>query len=574
MKIRVLDEQTINQIAAGEVIENPASVVKELVENAIDAGSTDICVEIQGGGRQLIRVTDDGCGMERDDALLCLERHATSKLRDIEDIHSLATMGFRGEAIPSIASISKFSLLTSTGHSEKGTLVSVDGGKVLECSPAVRGKGTTLEVKSLFFNVPARKKFQRSPTYDSNEVLKMISGLALGNPQIKFQLIEDRKSVLSANLFPSLDFMGQLKERIKTILGSEFHSGLCPLDYEKEGIRLQGFVGLPAFTRHNRTGQYLFINNRAVVSPLVNYAIREGYGTTLAENRHPIYVLHLQVPGSIIDVNVHPQKREVRLRQSEIIKEVIQEGINKGLQGTRVSYEKDSHPFPAPVKPAFTYQPFDSKAFEPMYVSEPRPQEIYVKKKEVPKVIATMPGFLILEPSEEGFCVIDQRAAHSRILFERLLKNECRIESQALLIPHTMELNTGETRILKEHLSLFKKIGFEVEEFGQNSFIVRSVPILFNVNEIERVIQDVLHSLTEFGTTNVSEHEREKQLAQASSRASLSKKKKLTLFEAQNLLSQLMECQNPKQCPLGKNIITEFIIDHGNLSQKTEKNSR
>ena len=335
-RIRVLNENTINKIAAGEVIENPASVVKELVENSLDAGASEICVEVVGGGRQLIRITDNGCGMNGDDALLCLERHATSKIRNVEDISEVSTMGFRGEAIPSIASISKFTLITCPAPSEEGdsnaTMVIVDGGNLIKCCGAERSPGTTIEVKSLFFNIPVRKKFQKSPTYDSNEILKMLSILSLGNPTIKFILISNHKTVLSTTGGISDNFLTNLGERISLTLGLEFSSSLISFEEKAADFHVAGFLGKPNYHRHNRTGQYLFINQRPVFSPIISNLVREGYGPTLPTNRYPVFVLHLSLPGSFIDVNVHPQKREVRLRYEHAFRQTFIQSIEKGLR--------------------------------------------------------------------------------------------------------------------------------------------------------------------------------------------------------------------------------------------------
>ncbi|CUI15761.1 methyl-directed mismatch repair (MMR) protein, mutL [Candidatus Protochlamydia naegleriophila] len=335
-KIRVLSDQAINQIAAGEVIENPASVVKELVENSIDAGSTDICIEIQGGGRQLIRISDNGSGMFPDDALLSLERHATSKIREAGDIQDILTMGFRGEAIPSIASISKFTLLTCPQSEDKsltGTLILVDGGRILSHSPAARSPGTTIEVKSLFFNVPVRRKFQRSPNYDTQEIVKIITSLALGHPTIQFELISDQKSLLKTPpISHDNSFQDLLFKRIECLLGKEFASALCPVSFSQAPYELQGFIGLPSVHKPNRTGQYLFINQRAVYSPLIGVAVREGYGTMLGTNRYPVFILHLNLPGAFLDVNVHPQKKEVRLRQEQKLKETLIEAVQSALR--------------------------------------------------------------------------------------------------------------------------------------------------------------------------------------------------------------------------------------------------
>ena len=542
-KIRVLDEITINKIAAGEVIQNPASVVKELVENTIDAGSTDICVEIKGGGRQLIRVTDNGCGMNQDDALLCLERHATSKIREIDDIHALVTMGFRGEAVPSIASISKFTLLTC--HETKGTLIIVDGGKIIKCSEAARDPGTTIEVKSLFFNVPVRKKFQRSPTYDANEILKVITIQALGHPEIKFQLISNQQSIL---LTRSQEKLG---ERISSVLGSDYS---CQVDFKKGDFHIQGYIGLPDNTRHNRTGQFLFINKRAVFSPLINFAIKDGYGTSLPTNRHPVYVLHLTMPGSLVDVNVHPQKREVRLRQEQMLKETIFQAVDQALQQVGVSFSFE--------KPDVTLLPMETAAppFElPKF--EPPPVEKYPQTFEqpqffseeiqpyIPRVIATLPRFLLLE-DEKGLQLVDQKAARSRIIYEKVLR--CDLPVQTLLIPHTFEVSSIETARLKDYLDDLNRMGIQIEEFGPNTFVIHALPQFFDQADIKSLVMEIVNSLHEFQDEKVLEKEKEKWLALSASRATLGPNKKLSLGEAQSLVAQLMQCEKPSLCPKGK----------------------
>jgi DNA mismatch repair protein MutL len=298
--IRLLDEQTINKIAAGEVIENPSSVVKELVDNALDASATEITVEIRGGGRQLIRVTDNGSGMTQDDALLSLERHATSKLKDIEDIHHLDTFGFRGEAIPSIASISKFSILTCEEGKDLGTFIIVEGGKILTCREAPCQKGTQIEISNLFFNVPVRKKFQRSPTFDATEIQKVLTHIALANQQVKFRYLNNGSLVFSANE----------EERLAALLGEDFSTNVTPIDEKKGPYHLKGFIGYPTFDRPNRQSQYLFVNKRPVNSNLVSYSVKEGYGTTLTHGRHPVFCLYLEMEKELVDINVHPQKKE------------------------------------------------------------------------------------------------------------------------------------------------------------------------------------------------------------------------------------------------------------------------
>lgn len=562
-KIRVLKDHTINQIAAGEVIENPASVVKELVENSIDAGSTEICVEIKGGGRQLIRITDNGCGMNSDDALLCLERHATSKIKEVDDIHTIMTMGFRGEAIPSIASISQFSLLTCSGESKEGTLVIVDGGRIVKYAPAPRSIGTTIEVKSLFFNVPVRKKFQKSPQLDTNEILKILSTLALGHPLIKFELISNQETILSTPILKK-----DLEERIKQVLGSEYYSSLTPIEGSRGEIQLKGFIGLPAFTKQNRTGQYLFINHRCVHSPLISYAIREGFGTTLASNRHPIYVLHLSLPGHSVDVNVHPQKKEVRLRQEQDLKQLIIGSVEAALQNAGFSYSNDFIVLPPTTfnePPAFKpYASFEPLREEQIRYEAPKPQPepalfSQTAAPTAPRVLLTAPNYILLDPQttpskDAILCLVDQRAAHARIIFEKLLEKK-NSPSQPLLIPYSLETTPLEAAFIIEQLPFLQEIGIHIHQSGPQSFIIDSIPDFFGNVDLDTLITNLVHD------QKLSVADREKILAVTASRSALSKNKKLSLDEAQVLLNRLFKCQTPLCCPQGKATLIHMKAD-------------
>jgi DNA mismatch repair protein MutL len=590
-KIRVLDEQTINKIAAGEVIENPASVVKELVENAIDAKASEIAVEIKEGGRQLIRVTDNGCGMCRDDALLCLERHATSKIRDIDDIHSLTTMGFRGEAVPAIASISKLSLLTCEAEGKAGTLLIVDGGRLIDCSPAARSQGSTFEIKSLFFNVPVRKKFQRSPSYDANEILKVVSIQALANPTVKFQLISNQKSILTTKNPKSSVAIEQIKERISDVLGMEFSHGLAPLEREHNGYKLMGYFGLPSHSRQNRTGQYLFINQRAVLSPLVSYAVKDAYSTTLGANRHPVFVLYLTMQGDVVDVNVHPQKREVRLRQENTLRQFITLAVEEALQGIGIQIFSSPTFYEPPVflaksvsqepieevnhrfdkqelrsKTTSYYQeiPLSSEieSYQPkqLLIAEIEDNLQYADRK-VPfptsfKVIAALQQYLILYSPEGKLQLLDQSSAHSRILYEQLLqKEEGKIAMQQLLIPITLELAPLEASLLKGNLDLINGLGIQIQDFGKNSFIIHAISPFFDNTDIADVI---LKILSDMEGCHTMESELQKNICRTASRAALSKNKILTLAEGQHLYHQLMKCRHPFHCPHGTPTIVEM----------------
>jgi DNA mismatch repair protein MutL len=542
MKIRVLDELTINKIAAGEVIENPASVVKELVENSIDAGSSEITIEIKGGGRQLIRITDNGCGMSFDDALLCLQPHATSKLHSIDDLHSLFTMGFRGEAIPSIAAISKFMLLTRPREEMEGALVRVEGGVIKTHAKSVCSPGTTVEVSSLFFNVPVRKKFQRSPTYDIHEIQKIVTKLCLANPHIRFQLISNEKPLLTTSFAPEGDFFQQLSDRIEAALGTDFFENLLPIDEEMKGVKLQGYIGFPAYTRPNRSEHYLFINRRAVVSPLISHAVKEGYGTALAANRYPVYVLHLTLATEGVDINVHPQKKEVRLQHDWELKEMILGSVQRALHHQEPAIELSLPAYP------FTYEPFPEIQIE----KEPEQTEfLFEAQKEVyasPKVLSTLNRFILIKNPEDQLALIDQKAAQARIAYEQLLKEEKR-EVQPLLIPYTFEVNALEANVIVENLALLQSMGFDVQEIGKNSFAIHALPANLEVNEVESLILEMVSELQ-----NTQEHK--KKLAQIAARYASAKV--LSDFEAALLVKELMRCETTTHCPHGKPVMVSL----------------
>lgn len=607
-KIRVLDEHTINKIAAGEVIENPASVVKELVENALDAGAKEICIEIKGGGRQLIRITDNGSGMNSDDALLCLERHATSKIKDVHDIYSIDTMGFRGEAVPSIAAISKFNILTCDSENQKGTMVVVEAGKILKCCPVVRAQGTTIEVKSLFFNVPVRRKFQKSPAYDANEILKMVSAIALGYPTITFQLISDQKNVLSTHTSTGT-FIDRLGERIKDVLGIDFLESTCSVEIEQDGYSLKGFIGQPSQTRHNRSGQYLFINQRAISSPLISFAVREGYGTMLSTGRHPLYLLHLTIPGTLVDVNVHPQKREVRLRQEQVLKEMVIKAVNTALQNQRgllfpqelptnpvypfevpqvalppQQFKRSFIDFPqnemhsdmqktAVTPPQESIPPYSLQKSAPL----PQPSLSFEATKNIPsyRVLSTLKSYIILDGSSlqksSGICLVSHKAAHARIIFEKLIKQSTGPqEVQALLIPHPFSTTPVDSPIMLENLSCLNQLNIGIHQTGPNAFLINEIPQFFGNTDLDSFVSELIQHLRAYKDTESLYQEQAKRIAVAASRAAISTNVRLTLIEAQSLIDQLMRCEAPYQCPSGKPTMT--FLSEEELEKRFLKN--
>lgn len=574
-KIRVLDELTINKIAAGEVIENPASVVKELVENSLDAGAQDIHVEILSGGRQLIRIVDDGSGMNRDDALLCLERYATSKIRQVDDLTELGTMGFRGEALPSIASISKFTLLTATADCVEGTLVIVEGGQVLKCCGATRSPGTTIEVKSLFFNVPVRRKFQRSPAHDVSAIERTVSLLALAHPKVRFTLISDQKPLLTAPASTASGALDQLLQRTQAVLGREFTEDAIRVDSKADGFSLIGLIGSPLHHRPNRSSQYLVINHRVVVSHLVSMAVCDGYGTSLPNQRHPLFVLQMGVPGDLLDVNVHPQKREVRIRQEQQLREFIRKAIQKALSGNKVDHEPSmvfhdmpwskpspivqptvlpwdlpERPTPAPLRP----MPM------PMPMAPPAPS--LTVRPINRRVLACLPGYFVLDPAscqglgsgEQGLWVVDQRAAHHRILYERILSasSATAAEVQPLLLPLTLQMNSLDSALIMDALPELQRIGLDIASFGRNSFHIQAIPVDLMDIDIANFLNEIAEELRAFQSQNLVEKERGRRIALKASRSALSRRAQLSSEEARRLLEGLLCCETPYQCPQGK----------------------
>ncbi|PJD96123.1 MAG: DNA mismatch repair protein MutL [Parachlamydia sp.] len=597
-KIRILDEHTINKIAAGEVIENPSSVVKELIENSIDAGASEICVEIHEGGRQLIRISDNGCGMNQDDALLSLERHATSKLQEVEDMETLTTMGFRGEAIPSIASISKFMLLTAQENTQNGTLILVEGGKVLRCGPAARSVGTTIEVKSLFFNVPVRRKFQKSPSFDTHEILKILTIQALAHPHIQFELISDHKSVLRTPPSKQSSFKEILYERMIDVLGNDFAKDVTFLEGQEGDCRIIGYIGQPMASRPSKNQQFLFINQRAVSCPAIAFAIREGYGTALAAGRYPVFMLHLTLPGSLIDVNVHPQKKEVRIRQEHLIKNLLHSAVQKALHiqeacathifAAQPSFmaAKEERTFTPPSSPppmsfSFGGQFFDHSLYDELdspktaaeipqkikpMIPPPIPATLpaFPPAKELPevKVLTTIKGFILAE-NGNGLYLIDQRAAHSRVLFEQLAARQSQnpLSMQRLLIPYTLEVTSLEASKIKEHLGELNAIGIQIQEFGTNTFLIDGLPSLLGNVDIELLMEDLVKALCDSAHVQPFKQEKEKQFARLANKITISAERKLSLEEAETLLKQLWTCQTPRFCALGKPTLVALTSD-------------
>lgn len=458
--IAILDELTINQIAAGEVVENSSSVVKELVENSIDAKASEVYIESLAGGQGLVKVADNGIGMNQEELLLALQRHATSKILKAEDLEKIGTLGFRGEALPSIASISKMRL-----HSE--VLVEVEGGKVLSVKNVPRPQGTTIEVHSLFYNAPVRRKFQKSVGANVAAIHRVLTHMALCNQQVQFKWISEQEE----RLF--VEKGSDLRSRILALLGEDFLSK--EIDHQEGAFRIQGFLGRH---RPNRTGQYLFVNKRLVTSPWIAQKVLEGYSTRIPVNRYPLFVLHLELPQELVDVNVHPQKKEVRFQQREAIGAFVRKSVDQALQIKPKTYEfRDVPQFFSAVDDHPKEWEFPQMMIEPE-ISLPQPQF---------QALGVVGSFLLLE-DPKGILVVDLNKARSLLLNEQ----EEEIQEQRLLIPVMLEFSAAEADLIKEQLPQIQKKGFSLSHFGGNTYACDAIPSCLEQEEVKSVILELL----------------------------------------------------------------------------------
>jgi DNA mismatch repair protein MutL len=493
--IRVLTEETINKIAAGEVIENPASVVKELVENAMDAGAGSISIEIKGGGFQLIKITDNGSGMSSDDALLCFERHATSKIADIEDLFSLTSMGFRGEALASIASIARVDLITAL-QDGSGTHVEVEGGKIRSVSPASRNQGTTFEVRSLFYNVPARKKFQKQASAATAEIHKLVVTLALAHPEIGFELTSNEQVVLKVAPASGVTFSEKLSNRISDLFQKSFLATKQKASGAERDYALEGILGTPADHRVNRTGQYLFVNRRPIFSPQVSRAIKEGYGQRLSEDRYPVFVIHLIVPPALLDVNVHPQKKEVRFQEGEFIRQFVKTYVHQAFG--------ESAPLAQPVA-SYSFPESKTTWDEPLSFREEQRESLgqapVLTSLEI--VIGLFEHYLLLDGStvegfEPGIVWIDLQQVQQELIYQTLNEPQQEALAQGLLLPLGMELSSFEAQELHVRKAELSRCGFAVECSGKQSLLIEAIPPFLDETDAVEAIRLILQSEDSF----------------------------------------------------------------------------
>jgi DNA mismatch repair protein MutL len=599
-RIRLLPETVASQVAAGEVVERPASVVKELVENSIDAGARKIDILIRRGGISLVRVIDDGCGMDRDDALLSLERHATSKIRSVSDLEAIGTLGFRGEALPSIASVSRFRLTTREPDAVAGTEIVVNGGKIDIVRDGGEAPGTQVEVRSLFYNVPARRKFLRAENTESRNIEHQLHLQAIGHAQVAFTFARDERVVFQ------LPATAALTDRIRDLYGNELLAQLVPLNgVGSSQIRIGGLIGQAGLSRQTRAQQLVFVNGRAIESPLITMAVREGYHTALMKGQYPVIFLFLEIDPGGVDVNVHPAKREVRFRDPNGIREAVARCIQETLARGRADWqEKFRAPTTVPAQPAvdLTLRPqvsvpeeshrelpqfpkiggtteagsprrLSSQTFpaavEPDGRDRARPSTAdRATPQQQFQIIGVLNKLYVLMENADGLVLVDQHAAHERILFEELRRRmeEQGVPSQKLLITQTFELPPRDADWIEQNMSILQKMGIGIESFGPNTFKIDSLPGFLNVTDGAQFMRKVIDDLKSASDRSSPLRLGEDMIAKTVCRHAVKANDPLRYLEVEKLIQDLLECDLPYCCPHGRP--TMIQISNAELEKK------
>lgn len=611
--IKLLDSSTINKIAAGEVIERPASVIKELIENSIDAMSSVITIEIEDGGKKYIRVTDNGTGINKDDVDYAFLRHSTSKINSVEDLQSLSTLGFRGEALASIASVSQLEIITRTKDSISGIHVFINGGEVLKKSEVGCPIGTTIILRNLFYNVPVRQKFLKSDITEASYISDIIYRLSLGNPGLKFKYIKDNKIIINT---PGKQ---DIRSTIYSLLGKEFVSSMFDIAYSGDDIKVCGLISSPAFTRGNRNHQYTYVNGRYIKSEEVSEIIEELYKTLIPINRFPVYAIYIDISPELVDVNVHPTKTEVRFNNIHKLREALSLAIGSAFSTNNlipeVSIPETGHENKTNTQKQVTFLDVDNNTdaliektdrltescesspidvvtsdfkIEEMANSKKDNNENYLDVNEIIrvidycanessevnynkaefkvnpipelKIIGTLFDTYIMAEDRVGkdLYIIDQHAAHERIMYEKIktqLETD-EIYKQQLLSPIVIDVSHGEMQLIKENIELFNRIGFDIENFGHNSIVIRSVPLVFGEPDTRNLFLDILDNLKE--KISSSYDIRLDKIMKLACTSAIKAGHTIKMIEIDTLLNDLRRTEQPFTCPHGRPVIIKM----------------
>ncbi len=550
-KIKILSAQTVNQIAAGEVIERPASVVKELIENSMDAGADDIRVEVKDGGRELIKVMDNGSGMGREEIELAFEKHATSKIDDIQDLDDLRTLGFRGEALPSIAAVSKVRVVTKREEDVEAAEIVIHGGEKKELGSIGAPVGTTVEVRELFYNTPARRKYLKKKSTELAHISEVVTRYALAHPKIGFDLVHEGNELISTPKSKSL------LENIRDIYGKEIAKNMVHVYRENELFTIEGFLSKPDFTRSTRSHIYTYVNGRYVNNKLLKDSVVKGYGTLLFKHRYPICVIKLDLDGALIDVNVHPTKTKIRFREERKIQESLVSAVRSAF------HEKDLIP----------KRKIEEREVEKDEPKEEKPKDLSlgqshldvgteekVEKTVLPemRIVGIVNDLYIVAETTDGMMIIDQHAAHERINYERI-KSIYGDErgAQSLVSPFTIDFKPKQAAVLRANRDLMENLGFEVEEFGKTTFRITSVPVVMGEMQDIEIIHDILDEIMEMKNSSLDER-KEEVIRYMACHSSITSGDVISVSNAKRLVQELGGCENPYTCPHGRPTVINF----------------
>lgn len=577
MSIKQLPPQLVNQIAAGEVIERPASAVKELIENSLDAGAVFVSVEIEEGGSRLIRVRDDGGGIEKSDLGLALSRHATSKIASLGDLESVLSFGFRGEALPSMSSVSRLMLTSRTANDSAGWCVKADGTEEeLAPVPAAHSIGTSVELRELFYNTPARRKFLKTEKTEFGHIETVIKRMALSRFDVGFSLKHNQRQII--DLKPAIS-NEQKDQRVGLLCGEEFVKQSLNIDVINGGLGLQGWVGLPTYSRSQADMQFFYVNGRLIRDKLINHAVRLAYQDVLFHGRHPVYVLYLTIDPTLVDVNAHPAKLEVRFRESKAVHDFVYRRIKQLLTEVRPA----DHPAVKTIQPQMAEQSVSYNEMQqrhmPMSIAEPavrysgasytapgvsrshpasyQPQPAKREEGAMPPMgfaIAHLHNTYILAESDKGLVLVDTHAAHERIIYEKLKKqyDAGSMPTQPLLIPQRVELSAEEMLVLEQSQSLLDGLGVELSASGPRTVLVRAIPVLLTVNDAEKLVRDMLQDLAETGESKSVQDACNTVLGNMACHSSIRANRRLTEIEMNVLLRDMEQTENSGQCNHGR----------------------
>ena len=586
MRIHSLPIQLVNQIAAGEVVERPSSVVKELIENCFDAGAGQITIDIEQGGVRLIKVRDDGCGIVKEDLPLALSRHATSKIATLQDLEQVVSMGFRGEALPSISSVARLTLISRTADAHCAWCVTADGSEQhFDPQPDPHPQGTTVDVRDLFYNTPARRKFLKTEKTEFAHIETLIKRMALSRFDIGFTLIHNQKEVL--NLKPAATDSAQ-EQRIAGICGSAFIENSVKIDFAASGLQLSGWVGLPTFSRSQQDMQFFYVNGRLIRDKLVSHAVRQAYQDVLFHGRHPVFVLYLTLDPTLVDVNAHPAKLEVRFREGRLVHDFLFSALHRSLADIRpehnvvrvsdnVSRQSASELAPQQTRPDVDPKPvYNQRSPQqtalPLTVAEtikayaslyPEDQPVQIQQQPLPQTqdtpplgyaIAHLHNIYILAETPKGIILVDAHAAHERVTYERL-KQQYRqgaVPSQPLLLPIKITVSSAEADLAEQEHEFFSSLGFELNRSGPETVILRSTPTLLGNIDKETLIRDVLADITEHGMSHRIQEQSNQLLATIACHGAVRAHRRLSIEEMNALLRDMEQTERIGQCNHGR----------------------